>query len=102
MTKDYRNRLYPQDSSKTTNVSSQHGTSEVKIADIQLTMMYRALMLHPMKLTRTQPPALSWWRQVFNLKGNKEKLLPQALAIVKERLGDKDDTYRNNIVEITS
>jgi len=102
MTKDYRNRLASQDSIKTTTVSSQHGISQVRIADMQLTMMYRALKLHPMKLTRTQPPAISWWRQVFNLKGNKEKLLPQALAILKERLGDKDDTYKNNIIEIST
>ena len=83
MTKDYRNRLEPQDSTKTTTVSTRHGTCDIKIADIQLTMMYKALLLHPMKLTRTQPSALKWWRQVFNLKGNQEKLLPQALEIVR-------------------
>lgn len=107
MTHDYRNRLEPQDSTKTTTVVSQHGTCDIKIADIQLTMMYRALMLHPMKLTRTQPPALAWWRQVYNLKGNKEKLLPQALEIVRERLEAKgDDTYRSlyikSLAEITT
>jgi len=96
VTKDYRNRLEPQDSTKTTTVSTRHGTCDIKIADIQLTMMYKALLLHPMKLTRTQPSALKWWRQVFNLKGNQEKLLPQALEIVRERLEAKgDDTYRS-------
>ena len=102
MTHDYRNRLEPQDSTKTTSVGSQHGTSDIKIADIQLAMMYKALLFHPRKLTRVQPPALAWWRQVFNLKGNREKLLPQALEIVKARLSDKDDTYRNNIIELTT
>jgi len=38
-----------------------------------------------MKLTRSQPPALAWWKQVFDLKGNKEKIKVQALKIMQER-----------------
>ena len=87
MTKDYRNRLAPQQpvSEETVFIGGSCGEGHVRIADIQLTMMFQALQIHPMKLTRTQPPALAWWKQVFDLKGNKEKIRNQALKIMQER-----------------
>jgi hypothetical protein len=87
MTKDYRNRLASQQpvSEETVLMGGSFGEGHVRIADIQLTMMFQALKLHPRKLTRTQPPALAWWKQVFNLTGNKEKIRNQALAIMQKR-----------------
>tara|TARA_R100000951_G_scaffold44861_1_gene38244 strand:- start:328 stop:618 length:291 start_codon:yes stop_codon:yes gene_type:complete len=87
MTNNYRNRLASQNpiEERTILMSGPGYEGHVRIADIQLTMMYQALKLHPMKLTRSQPPALAWWKQVFDLKGNKEKLKVQALKIMQER-----------------
>tara|TARA_R110002072_G_scaffold152469_1_gene302143 strand:- start:210 stop:500 length:291 start_codon:yes stop_codon:yes gene_type:complete len=87
MTKNYKNRLASQNpiEARTIHMMGPGYAGDVRIADIQLTMMYQALNLHPMKLTRSQPPALAWWKQVFDLKGNKEKLKVQALKIMQER-----------------
>lgn len=96
MTKDYRNRLASQRpvSERTVYIGGgTFGGGDVRIADIQITMMFQALQIHPMKLTRTQPPALAWWKQVFDLKGNKEKIRNQALKIMQERFPGRYDGY---------
>ena len=87
MTKNYKNRLASQNpiETRTIHMMGPGYAGDVLIADMQLTLMYQALNLHPMKLTRSQPPALAWWKQVFDLKGNKEKLKVQALKIMQER-----------------
>ena len=87
MTKNYKNRLASQNpiEARTIHMMGPGCAGDVRIADIQLTMMYQALNLHPMKLTRSQPPALAWWKQVFDLKGNKQKLKVEALKIMQER-----------------
>jgi len=93
MTNNYKNRLASQNpiEERTILMSGSGYEGHVRIADIQLTMMYQALKLHPMKLTRSQPPALAWWKQVFDLKGNKEKLKVQALKIMQERFPGRYD-----------
>jgi hypothetical protein len=93
MTNNYRNRLASQNpiSERTIHMAGPGYAGDVRIADVQLTMMYTALKMHPMKLTRTQPPALAWWKQVFDLKGNKEKLKVQALKIMQERFPGRYD-----------
>ena len=75
MTNNYRNRLASQNpiEERTILMSGPGYEGHVRIADIQLTMMYQALKLHPMKLTRSQPPALACCKQVFDLKGWKPK-----------------------------
>ena len=87
MTNNYKNRLASQNpiEKRTIHMMGPGYAGDVLIADMQLTLMYQALNLHPMKLTRSQPPALAWWKQVFDLKGNKEKLKVQALKIMQER-----------------
>ena len=87
MTNNYKNRLASQNpiEKRTIHMMGPGYAGDVLIADMQLTLMYQALNLHPMKLTRSQPPALAWWTQVFNLKGNKQKLKVQALKIMQER-----------------
>ena len=87
MTNNYKNRLASQNpiEKRTIHMMGPGYAGDVLIADMQLTLMYQALNLHPMKLTRSQPPALAWWKQVFNLKGNKQKLKVQALKIMQER-----------------
>jgi len=102
MTYDYRKRLEPQDSQKTVHVGTSDTSGDVKIADLQLSLMYRALLAHPMKLTRTQPPALAWWKQVFGLKGNKEKIKAEAKKIWLARLGPQDDGYKDRVLKITT
>ena len=93
MTKDYRNRLASQNpiEGRTIHMFGPGYAGEVRIADIQLTMMFQALQIHPMKLTRTQPPALAWWKQVFDLKGNKEEIRDQALKSMQERCPGRYD-----------
>jgi len=87
MTNNYKNRLASQNpiEKRTIHMMGPGYAGDVLIADMQLTLMYQALNLHPMKLTRSQPPALAWWKQVFDLKGNKEKIKVQALKIMQER-----------------
>ena len=93
MTNNYKNRLASQNpiEERTIHMMGPGYAGDVRIADVQLTMMYQALKLHPMKLTGSQPPALAWWKQVFDLKGNKEKLKVQALKIMQERFPGRYD-----------
>ena len=93
MTNNYKNRLASQNpiEKRTIHMMGPGYAGDVLIADMQLTLMYQALNLHPMKLTRSQPPALAWWKQVFDLKGNKEKIKVQALKIMQERFPGRYD-----------